>query len=295
MTQNIFEKVAVHDFAFHADEVVAVAAIRVLYGEPEEIRRISARDKEAIAKAQEEGFALVDVGGGEFDHHGKGVRENTYANGVIRSALGKVLDQAVADGKLTAEQLEVMLMNGLYDLQARDNGQDVEGVTASPFGFVHWLNGPEPADSEDQEWRFLEAVNTSKKVFSAMVRDAEKAIPEHGECIEAFEAMDENGVADFPHHMGHSVLECQMWNASHPEKEVKFFTFPTGRGTFMVQGVNKVGKFALNHSLPHKGLKEGELNEAAGIQDGVFVHINGFIGSAVSLASCHILAGQAED
>jgi len=284
----MFDKIAVHDFVFHADEVVVVAAISVLYGDPADIVRIPSRDAEAHASYRELGYTLIDIGTGEFDHHGP-ARDKQYGNGIYYSALGKVLAQAVKDFKLKQEVLDILLFNGLYALQAQDNGQDFDGIE-SPFGFVHWLNSPDPADNADQMWRFKDAVKMAKRVFEAMVRDAEKAIPDHIECIEAFEAMGEDGIADFPHHMGHSVLECQLWNAEHPDREVKFFTFPNGRGSFMVQGVNKVGSFALNHSLPFKGLRGEELNEAAGIDDGVFVHANGFIGGADSIESCHKLA-----
>ena len=65
-----FEKIAVHDSVFHADDVVAVAAIRALYDCEPAIRRIPSRDDEKQEKLREEGFTLVDIGGGEFDHHG---------------------------------------------------------------------------------------------------------------------------------------------------------------------------------------------------------------------------------
>lgn len=289
MTMN-FSKIAVHNFVFHADDVVSVAALSVLYKHDPEVLRVSSRDGEAQEKARQDGFVLLDVGGGELDHHSVEARNNAYTNGVIKSALGKVLDQAVRDSKISGEETEVLLMNGLYDLQARDNGQDFAGV-ASPFGFVHWLNGPNPADDHDQAWRFKQAVNMAKQVFSAMVEDAKKASPEHEECLKAFEVMGGDGIADFPHHMGHSVLECQMWNAAHPDREVRFFTFP-GRDGFMIQAVNKVGSFELNHALPHAGLRNEALNEAAGITDGIFVHPNGFIGSAETIESCHKIAGK---
>jgi len=284
---TMFNKIAVHDFVFHQDEVVAVAAISVLYGEPEVVR-IPSRDAEAHKKYADEGYTLIDVGGSEFDHHGS-ARDKKYDNGIWYSALGKVLAQAVKDNKLSQEMLDIMLFNGLYALQAKDNGQDFEGVE-SPFSFIHWLNGQDPADNHDQAWRFDDAVKMAKRIFSAMLRDAEKAIPDHTECVKSFESMGEDGIADFPHHMGHSVLECQIWNAEHPDREVKFFTFPNGRGSFMIQGVNKVGSFALNYELPFKGLRGEELNEAAGIDDGVFVHANGFIGGADSVEGCHKLA-----
>ena len=244
-------------------------------------------------KARQDGFVLIDIGGGEFDHHQPEARKDTYANGVIKSSLGHILDRAVSDEILTAEELEILLFNGIYALQAHDNGQGFNGVP-SPFWFVSHLNSDDPADDEAQFAAFNEAVGMAAKVLRSMVNNARKIGPEHIECVAAFEAMGDDCVADFPHHMKNSVQECQLWNEEHPEKKVRFFTFPSLRGGFMVQGVNRIGSFVLDHSLPFKGLHDEELNRAAGITDGIFVHANGFLGSTESLASCHILANLAE-
>ena len=284
----LFEKIAVHDSVFHADEVVAVAAINVLYCEPEEIVRIPARDDKKQEELRQDGFTLVDIGGGEFDHHGA-ARDWAYNNGIYLSALGKVLKQAVKDGKLTQEELDILLFNGLYALQAKDNGQDFDGMP-SPFGFVHWLNNDDVNDDRCQIWQFRLAVEMAVKVFTSMLKDAKKSIAEHEECITVFKTMGEDGIANFPHYMSHGVRECQQWNDRFPEKEVKFFTFPMKIGGYRIQGVNKVGSFKLNHELKYKGLRGEELNAAAGITDGIFVHVNGFIGGADSLESCYKLA-----
>jgi len=284
----MFEKVAVHDSVIHPDEVTANAVINVLYGEPKSVIRIPARDEEAIEKARQEGYTLIDIGGGQFDHHGA-ARDWQYNNGIYLSALGKVLKQAVKDGKLAQEELNVLLFNGLYDLQARDNGQDFDGVP-SPFSFVHWLNSEDISDDICQIWQFRLAVEIATNIFASMLNDAKKSAPEHEECVKAFKAMGEDGIANFPHYMSHGVKECQQWNDRFPEKEVKFFTFPMKNGGYRIQGVNKIGSFKLNHELKYKGLRNKELNAAAGITDGIFVHATGFIGGADSLESCYKLA-----
>ena len=284
----MFKKVAVHDSVFHADDVVAVAAIRVLYGYEPAILRIPSRDDKKQEKARQDGFTLVDIGGGEFDHHGA-ARDWQYNNGIYLSALGKVLKQAVKDGKLAQEELDILLFNGLYDLQAKDNGQDFDGVP-SPFGFVHWLNSEDISDDICQIWQFRLAVEIAINIFASMLNDAKKSIAEHEECVAVFKAMGEDGIANFPHYMSHGVRECQQWNDRFPEKEVKFFTFPMRIGGYRIQGVNKVGSFKLNHELKYKGLRNEELNAAAGITDGIFVHATGFIGGADSLESCYKLA-----
>lgn len=290
---NKLKKIAVHNGVFHGDDVVAVAACYLLYGcEVQEVLRIPARDDDAQKAASVHGYTLVDVGGGQFDHHSVAARENTYHNGVIKSAVGKVLEQAVEDQKISAAELNVLLANGLYALQAQDNGQDFQGEQ-NPFGFVQWLNTEHPNDDEAQWEAFCSAVGMSIRILTSMLKDAKNSIPNHLNCILAFEKM-ENGIADFPHYMAHGVLECQMWNSDPENPKVKFFTFPQGDGTFRIQAVNKPGSFALEYELPYKGLRNDDLNEAAGIKDGIFVHPNGFIAGASSIESCHKFAAAAQ-
>jgi len=60
-----------------------------------------------------------------------------------------------------------------------------------------------------------------------------------------------------------------------------------GEGNFRIQAVSESG--FTNRVSIHKdfrGLRNDDLNSAAGITDGVFIHAAGFIGAATSLESC---------
>lgn len=284
---KLFKKVAYHNYVFHADEVACAAVIRYLYDSPEMSIRISARDDDKLNRAVMDGFTLVDVGGGRFDHHSTDAMKVTYTNGVIKSSLGYVLDQSVHDGKITEYEMEYLLLHGLYALQASDNGQDFRGV-ASPFEYVKWLNGSDPADDEAQMQQFNVAVEIGVRIIDSMLKSAKRSLPNHAIFLDAASKM-KDGIVDLPHYMATAVEEAQSWNDKFQAKKIRFFTFPGSDGKFRIQAVNKIGSFALEYELPFKGLRNESLCKAAEILDGIFVHPNGFIASAGSLDSCRKL------
>lgn len=290
----MFEKIAVHDGVFHADDVVSIAFIKELYGENIRIKRVNQRDTETQKELAARGYTLIDVGCGEFDHHQPEHKtdECKYMNnGILKSSLGLVLDQCIADGKLLAEEVKFLLDKGLYVLQAKDNGQDVkmDGLTESPFGYIVWLNCDD-IYSEEQDEFFLGAVDITQVVVHRMILDARKVVREHKECIEALKNA-KDGVVNFPHYMTNGVKECQRWNKKHTSKEkILFLTFPDKNGNeYKILGISKPGKLEVIQPLRFCGLRDEELNKAAGISDGIFVHANGFLGGAGSLESCYKL------
>lgn len=278
----------VHNNVMHPDEVATLGAIIVLYGRPQAIKRISAKDNAALQQAVSDGYILVDVGGGPFDHHSPEARKNCYANGVIKSAFGLILEQAVSDKKITEFELLYILQHGGYALQAGDNGQDFEGVV-SPFEYVKWLNSSNPSNDEDQMSQFNIAVEMGIKIFDSMLESARRALPDHKIFVDAATKM-KDGIVDLPQHMSTAVEEAQSWNDKFPDKQIFFFTFPERDGSaYRIQAVNVRGSFALILPITFRGLRGQELNDAAGISDGIFVHNNGFIAGATSLESCHKL------
>ncbi len=287
----MFEKIVIHNGLFHADEVVSVALIMELYGEDIKIKRISFRDEKRQEELAARGYTLIDIGEGQFDHHQQEHKTDAFkyaCNGILKSALGLVLDQCVADGKLTEEEVKYMLNKGLYSLQAKDNGQDInmDSFTVSPFGYIAWLNS-EDVYGEEQDGCCGETIDMSRKVIRGMINGARKSIREHKECIAAFKAA-KNGVANFPRHMTNGITECQQWNEEHPEHKILFYTFGS-EGNYMIRGVNKPGKMKVIQPLRYCGFRDKELNASAGISDCIFVHASGFLGSAGSLESCYKL------
>ena len=132
--------VGTHNGIFHCDEVLAIAILSIIVKKNGNTNVIRSRDLKFL---DENTDLLVDVGGGEFDHHqkgGNGQRENgvKYASaGLIWRKFGNQLISNLSDNKLSQE--EVILLSELIDekiiqsVDMEDNGQ----LTAShPFKFI---------------------------------------------------------------------------------------------------------------------------------------------------------------
>ena len=71
--------------------------------------------------------------------------------------------------------------------------------------------------------------------------------------------------------------------------QIKFVFFQDDRNMFRIQAMpNRENKFENRCSIhkDYRGLRGNDLNKAAGITDGEFVHAAGFIGGAWSMESC---------
>ncbi len=86
-------KIGTHNGVFHADEITAIAVIKIFTGSNPEI--IRTRDKDVLNNILQEGGILIDVGGeynfekGIFDHHhSKNGVNNMASAGIIADALG---------------------------------------------------------------------------------------------------------------------------------------------------------------------------------------------------------------
>ena len=119
------KSIITHSGQFHADDVFAVAALQILFGENNvEITRT--RDEAIIAK----GNIVIDVGGiydeskDRFDHHqteGAGKREN----GIPYSSLGlvwKKYGKNICGSEKVANHLDAQLVQ---PIDAGDNGVEI--------------------------------------------------------------------------------------------------------------------------------------------------------------------------
>ncbi|HEX3690933.1 MAG TPA: MYG1 family protein, partial [Solirubrobacteraceae bacterium] len=171
--------IATHDGSFHADEVFAIAALRLL-GDPIEVVRT--RDRDVLAGAD----LRIDVGfrsdpaTGDFDHHQRdfdGGRENgiRYASfGLIWREFGVRVcegDQEVADA------VDASLVQGV---DANDTGQQlseslVEGVyPLTVNGVVGGFNArwDETLTPEQEHLRFDEALDLARGILAREVLSA---------------------------------------------------------------------------------------------------------------------------
>lgn len=277
--------IVTHSGDFHADDVFAVATLKMLYPEA---RIVRTRDEEVIAK----GDIVVDVGmmyeadENRFDHHqegGAGVRDN----GIPYAAFGLVwkhFGTEVAGSQEVADDID---NNFVQVIDAGDNGVE----TSKPiFDDVptHSINGlvglftptwREQHTPEAYQARFEEQVEWAQNVLKRLIQKAEDALASREKVEQAYESAEDKRIVvledDYPWYR--VIVE-------HPEPLFVVY-YRADNDMWGVKAVPKeLGTFENRKSLPKKwgGLCDQELQEVTGVDDAVFAHIKGFLAVAKS-------------
>lgn len=293
--------VMVHDGVFHADDVVSVALIKIcirmlsaVY--PCEIEVTRSRKTEAfLEKNQDHLYLVLDVGGGKYDHHNKD--RETYPNGVMYSAVGKIL-RDIPDSLISKELKEELLINGLYGVQAQDNGQkDLAKDFQNPFTFVHQFNAnwTENLYGEEQNAAFDKAVEMAKTVLERLFKNCKAKID--GEHIVKKCASVNSPIIELPDFVSGwqaTVIE-ENKNRKNSDK-IRFVVFPQGK-QYRVQAVPmENGSFEVLTKLSGDFIGENpedtpeKVKNLLGNDDVVFCHPGRFIAGARSKETCIAMA-----
>lgn len=142
-----------HNGIFHCDEVVGVAILEIAHLH-EDAHVVRTRDSDELKKAK----IIIDIGGGEFDHHiaGFNLRRPTgekYASaGLVWAAFAeKVIKNVMAENAITIDDDEIQKIKQQIDseiitlVDMEDNG---EKVTFHTFSFISkflpaWIETPD--------------------------------------------------------------------------------------------------------------------------------------------------------
>jgi uncharacterized UPF0160 family protein len=289
-------RVATHNGSFHADDVFAVAVLRLLHGDALEIVRT--RDPQQLAAAD----LRVDVGlrhdpaSGDFDHHqrgGAGERPNgiRYASfGLVWRAFGAELCGSDA----IAEDLDQLIVQGI---DANDVGQTiveplVDGVT--PFTVSHALgmmnpNWDEDASGSGKDAAFHRAVELAHGILQRAIAAAQ-AQARAAELVRSAIARAEDP----------RLIELERGMPWHRElvanaPEALFVVYPREQD-WGVQAVPRVlGEFANRKDLPERwaGMTDADLVAVTGVADARFCHAGRFMAVADSRDGALALARQA--
>lgn len=290
-------KVATHDGSFHADDVFALAVLRLLHPDLDIVRT---RDPEALAAAD----LRVDVGRandpatGDFDHHqkgGAGVRENgiPYASfGLVWRAFGTRLTQG---DERAAREVEERLVQGV---DAIDTGfhlttPKIDGVR--PMDVSDVIDGFNPgwdddATPADRLGRFSHAVALAEGIIERQIAGALGRQRAHGLVREAIARRTDPRVVELDRNMPwHEPVVTEALDAL-------FVLVPKTDGSWGVQAIPKaLGTFDNRRDLPAAwaGLNAAELSELTGVADAVFCHTARFIAVAKSREGAAELVRQA--
>ena len=277
-------RVATHPGNFHADDVFAIAVLRLAHGRFELVRT---RDT-AVYDACD---IRVDVGGrndprtGDYDHHQRG-GAGERPNGIRYASFGLVWrahGEALAGSPEAAAALDARLVAGV---DANDTGQtiteplvpDVWPMTVS--GIVAALNPAwdEELTAEQEDARFEEAVALATGILERQIAGSaawQRARRLVGDAVA--------GAAD-PRLV---ELERNMpWReiVVTTAPEARFVLYPKSEGWGVQAVPRELGEFANRVDFPAEwaGHSGAELAQASGVPDAIFCHPAGFYASAGS-------------
>lgn len=289
-------RVATHNGSFHADDVFAVAVLRLLHGDALEVVRT--RDPEQLAAAD----LRVDVGlrndpaTGDFDHHqrgGAGQRDNgiAYASfGLVWKAFGAEL----CGGDEIAEEIDQLIVQGI---DANDVGMTIaESLIdgAMPFTVSHALgmmnpNWDEDASGAGKDAAFHRAVELAQGILARAIAAAQ-AQARAAELVRSAIARAEDP----------RLIELDRGMPWHRElvanaPEALFVVYPREQD-WGVQAIPRVlGEFANRKDLPERwaGMTDADLAAVTGVADARFCHAGRFMAVAGSRDGALALARQA--
>jgi uncharacterized UPF0160 family protein len=285
--------IATHSGSFHADEVFAIASLRLL-GEPVEIVRT--RDPKALAGAD----VRVDVGfrddpaTGDFDHHQRDFAA-VRPNGVRYAAFGLIWrefgaricqgDEAVAEGvdatlvqpvdaNDTGQQLSLPLIDGVYPMT----------INAVIGGFnPHW---DEVLTPEQERERFEAAVDLAQGIITREVASAASGRRSQQIVLDAIAAAADPRLIELP-------INAPWKQVLVPESDDALFVIYPKRQGFGLEAVpRELGSFENRRDLPEAwgGLEGPELVAVTGVEDALFCHAKRFLAVARSHAGAQRLA-----
>ena len=281
-------RVATHPGSFHADDVFAIAALRLA----------AARDGEAVvvvrtrdAAAQAAADARVDVGGrddpatGDFDHHQKG-GAGERANGIRYASFGLVwrhVGPRLTGSEEAAASIDERLVQGV---DANDTGQTimeslVDGVRPMTVsGMIAALNPAwdEDLTPEEEDARFEEAVALATQVLERQLAGSAAFHRARQLVVDAIGRAEDPRLIELDRNM--------PWRETVVEgaPEALLVLYPKSDGWAMQAVPVQAGSFDNRLDLPPAwaGLSGAELAAATGVDDAIFAHAAGFYASAGS-------------
>jgi uncharacterized UPF0160 family protein len=290
-------RAATHDGSFHADDVFAIAVLRM--AEPD-LDVVRSRDPDVLAGSD----VRVDVGlrndpaSGDFDHHQKG-GAGERDNGIPYASFGLVWREhgtALCGGDpLTAAEVDARLVQGI---DAIDTGFTLsrpvlEGVRAADAGDIVDLFNPswdEDASNEQRLERFEHAVAFAIGVLERAIAAALAGARARGLVAEAIAGAADPRVIELDRAMPwHQAVVTGA-------PEALYVLYPKKADDWRLQAVpQRLGDFENRRDLPAAwaGLEGDDLAALTGVPDARFCHNARFLVTARSQAGIRELARQA--
>ena len=288
-------RVATHPGTFHADDVFAVAVLRLVHGPVEVVRT---RD-EAVQDACD---ARIDVGGrhdpatGDFDHHQRG-GAGERPNGIRLASFGLVwraYGAQLAGGAEAAAAIDERLVQGV---DANDAGQEISAPLVDEVrpmtvsGVVAAMNPAwdEELTPEEEDARFVQAVDLAAGSLERELAGAAAFARARGLVRDAIGRAGDPRVIELDRNM--PWREAVVTGAP----EALYVVYPKADGWGMQAVPRELGAFANRRDLPAEwaGLSGEQLAAVTGVPDAIFCHSARFYVSARSREGIGELARRA--
>ncbi|MGK0208860.1 MAG: uncharacterized UPF0160 family protein [Patescibacteria group bacterium] len=267
--------IVTHNGEFHADDVFAVAALKLLYPQANIIRT---RNPEKIESAD----IVLDVGAiynhdkKRYDHHqkeGAGERDDIkYASfGLIWKHYGEKL----TDSEKVWKSIENTLVK---PIDADDNGISIYTAKAdtNPYTISRMIRDLNPLNTLEIDTEFEEAVKTAQKVLKNIIQKTNYRIKSEKKVRELISECKEKYIVFEEHLPAQSILR--------DETDILYMIFEARtKDAWQIRAIDKEkDSFESKKALPQKwrGLEGKELSKVTNIPDAIFCHQSGFIGSA---------------
>ena len=293
-----------HTAPHHGDEVFATAMLSFLF--PLHVYRT--RDQELIDSLMgTPGYIIYDVGGvynpalGAYDHHGRDFHAKRD-DGILYSSAGLIWrdygvavvmsispDLKAAQAQVVVDKIDSILIRGI---DARDNGasEEVDEMTVSDV--VSSFN-PNWDDESDPDDGFVEACEFARMVLEREVKAVASVL--RGVYFVERAIADSNGAYIILERYVGGWIETVLKSHNPKANGLLYCVFCAKNGDWSVQAIPPSFDRLLGQRKPFpeswRGLRDGDLVSASGVETATFCHNAGFFavaktrGDAIALAT----------
>ena len=262
-------QVVTHDGIFHADELLACAALSIAYGR-DNLAIIRTRDSKVLEIAtQNKDTWVIDVGNSydpemlNFDHHMRDFNlTNSFGNKL--SSFGMVVKALLRRNFFTEVKDSLLEFSNKVDML--DNGvKKAEDLT-----FISVFN----SYSDNEEFSFYAALQTAIAYLRSLINKWKEERIINLRLNDSLGNMTEDGII-------YNTDYLPVDERANAIPEAKLVVYKSKAGTFNIQSVN-VGEtkdFSVRCPAPSKwlGLRDNELIRASGGLPLTFCHVGGFL------------------
>ena len=289
--------IATHSGTFHADEVFAIAAMKLL---PEPVEVLRTRNREMLAEAD----VRIDVGfshdpsSGDFDHHQREF-DLTRENGIGYASFGLIWREYGALICGDAEVADAVEQTLVQPVDANDTGQQIsksliEGIR--PMNVNAVIGGfnsrwDEDLNDEQERARFDAALELAGGILEREIASATSGLKAVRVVHEAIAGAEDPRIIE----LSENVPWKQVVVTEAPE--ALFVIYPKRQGFGLETVPRELGTFENRKDLPAAwaGLEQEELAELTGVADALFCHAKRFLVVAGSRDGIGALAALAID